>query len=73
MDLDKRTPLLLAASQNSWKSVVCLMDLGANLALRDSCRKNLMHIIVINGGPITDIIKNKEITVSKSISNGGLS
>ncbi|KAF2368431.1 Ankyrin repeat-containing domain [Trinorchestia longiramus] len=55
-DNENRTPLLLAASQRCWRSVEALLQLGADPGIRDNSSKNILHIIVMNGGSITDIV-----------------
>ena len=41
---NKWTPILLASSAGSLQSIVCLIDLGANLAFKDDNDYNLIHI-----------------------------
>ncbi|XP_047737830.1 transient receptor potential cation channel subfamily A member 1 [Hyalella azteca] len=54
-DCESRTPLLLAAGQRCWRSVEALLQLGADPGIRDNSCKNILHIIVMNGGSINDI------------------
>lgn len=46
LDIDKRTPLLLAAYKKSLKSLSVLMDAGADISSKDIHHRNLLHYLV---------------------------
>ncbi|GAB6022298.1 hypothetical protein CHUAL_006421 [Chamberlinius hualienensis] len=50
LDMQHRSPLLLAASRGGWKSVEVLMRLNADITIKDNCNRNVLHFIVMNGG-----------------------
>lgn len=50
MDKEKRSPLLLAALRGGWRTVHALIRLGANINIKDVNRRNVLHLVVINGG-----------------------
>ena len=50
LDKDCRTPLLLAAAKKSWKCVNILLERGANKSVRDMRNRNILHLIIKNGG-----------------------
>ncbi|XP_045509568.1 transient receptor potential cation channel subfamily A member 1 [Colias croceus] len=57
LDKERRSPLLLAASRCGWRTVHLLMELGANLELKDINMRNVLHLVVINGGRLEDFAK----------------
>ncbi|KAI5734628.1 hypothetical protein M8J77_008902 [Diaphorina citri] len=50
LDKEKRSPLLLAASRGGWKTVLTLVRNKANILLKDINRRNILHLLVLNGG-----------------------
>ncbi|CAK1554642.1 unnamed protein product [Leptosia nina] len=54
LDKERRSPLLLAASRGGWRTVHMLIRLGANLELRDINMRNVLHLVVMNGGRLED-------------------
>jgi hypothetical protein len=47
-----RSVLLLAGARAAWRSVSILIELGANVAEKDDCNRNILHHIVISGGKL---------------------
>ena len=64
VDSENRSPVMLAAAQKCWRCVEALLKLGADTAIRDNNSKNILHVIVLNGGSISDIIALKQAAVS---------
>lgn len=65
LDKEQRSPLLLAVSSSSWKTVRLLVRLGANIHLKDVNGRNVVHMIVLNGGPLHEFaeeVKSKTTT-----------
>lgn len=58
-DKEERTPLLLAASRSAWKTVGILISAGSRLDVVDGSQRNVLHLIVINGGLLTELSKNQ--------------
>lgn len=56
LDKEGRSPLLLAGARSAWKSVIALIGVGSNISLRDNCRRNLFHHIVLSGGSLDQFI-----------------
>lgn len=50
LDRERRSPLLLAASRGGWRTVHSLIRLGANMNLKDDNYRNVLHLVVMNGG-----------------------
>lgn len=48
---------MLAASRACWRSVHVLIKVGANIQLKDVTQRNLLHLIIINGGPCEEFAK----------------
>lgn len=63
VDMQHRSPLLLAASRGGWKSVEVLMRLDADITLKDACDRNVLHFIVMNGGRLEHFARD----LSKSL------
>lgn len=53
VDKEGRTVLLLAGARGSWRSVMVLIRLKANVICHDNCQRNILHHIVISGGNLT--------------------
>ncbi|XP_075228695.1 transient receptor potential cation channel A1 [Lycorma delicatula] len=54
LDKERRSPLLLAASRGGWRTVLALIHLKANIHLKDSNHRNILHLVVMNGGRLDD-------------------
>ena len=71
MDKERRSPLLLAASRSGWRTVLVLIRLGADIQLKDANHRNVLHLVVMNGGRLeefaAEVIKviffNKKIKI----------
>ncbi|XP_058032168.1 transient receptor potential cation channel subfamily A member 1 [Ahaetulla prasina] len=50
VDIEGRTPLLLATSCASWKTVNLLLSKGANVELKDLLGRNFLHLTVLQPG-----------------------
>ena len=65
LDKEHRTPLLLAASRAGWKTVYCLLRLGANICIKDACARNVLHLVIMNGGRLQEFAEEVSKTHSK--------
>lgn len=45
---------MLAASRSGWKTMKTLVQLGADIHLKDSNQRNILHMIVTRGGNIEE-------------------
>nr|XP_026500855.1 transient receptor potential cation channel subfamily A member 1 [Vanessa tameamea] len=54
LDKEMRSPLLLAASRAGWRTVQVLIRLGADVELKDVNNRNVLHLVVMNGGRLED-------------------
>ncbi|XP_055535400.1 transient receptor potential cation channel subfamily A member 1 isoform X2 [Wyeomyia smithii] len=54
LDKENRSPLLLSASRAGWRTVTILIRLGANISLKDINSRNVLHLVIINGGRLDD-------------------
>ncbi|XP_059479839.1 transient receptor potential cation channel subfamily A member 1 [Neocloeon triangulifer] len=54
VDKERRSPLLLAASKSGWRTVKTLTHFGANIHIKDSSLRNVLHLIVMNGGKLEE-------------------
>lgn len=54
LDKEKRSPLLLASSRGGWRTVHSLIRLGADIHLRDVNHRNVLHVVVMNGGRLEE-------------------
>uniref|UniRef100_A0A1I8PQU6 Transient receptor potential cation channel subfamily A member 1 n=1 Tax=Stomoxys calcitrans TaxID=35570 RepID=A0A1I8PQU6_STOCA len=68
LDKEHRSPLLLAASRSGWKTVHVLIRLGANISIKDACSRNVLHLVVMNGGRLQEFAEE----VSKKQSHAQL-
>ncbi|XP_069176074.1 transient receptor potential cation channel subfamily A member 1 [Procambarus clarkii] len=59
VDLEHRSPLLLAAAHGCWRSVDMLLTLSADPAIRDVTDKNLLHVVIMNGGSVSELLTLK--------------
>ncbi|XP_053683490.1 transient receptor potential cation channel subfamily A member 1 [Sabethes cyaneus] len=66
LDKENRSPLLLSASRGGWRTVMILIRLGANIALRDINSRNVLHLVIINGGRLDDFAKEVSCTQSET-------
>lgn len=57
LDKENRSPLLLAASRSGWHTVHTLTRLGANINLKDCNLRNILHLVIMNGGQLEDFAK----------------
>lgn len=54
LDQENRSPLLLAASRGGWRTAMVLIRLGANISLKDANCRNVIHLIITNGGHLDE-------------------
>ena len=54
LDKERRSPLLLASSRAGWRTVQTLIRLGANIHLKDVNSRNVLHLVVMNGGRLEE-------------------
>lgn len=64
LDKERRSPLLLASSRAGWRTVQTLIRLGANIHLKDVNTRNVLHLVVMNGGRLEEFA-DQVIKVSK--------
>lgn len=67
VDQEHRSALLLAAAHSGWRTVDVLLAHGADTSVRDVTAKNLLHIVIMNGGSLSDLLAldhAKEVSVS---------
>ncbi|XP_047477382.1 transient receptor potential cation channel subfamily A member 1-like [Penaeus chinensis] len=69
VDQEHRSPLLLAASRRGWRTVDALLAHGADPTIRDSHLKNLLHVVIMNGGSISDVLSLKQARDTLSTSS----
>ena len=60
VDQNHRTSLLLAASHGGWRTVDVLLAHGADPTIRDKCAKNLLHVVLMSGGSLNDVLSLKQ-------------
>lgn len=48
----------MAASRSGWETVKILVQLGANIHLKDANQRNILHLIVTKGGNIEEFAEN---------------
>lgn len=68
LDHEHRSPLLLAASRAAWKTVLSLIRLGAQITIKDINSRNVLHLVIINGGRLDEFARE----VSKTQYNSQL-
>lgn len=66
LDKEHRTPLLLAASRAGWRTVNILIRMGANIQLKDVNSRNVLHLVIMNGGRLEDFAEEVSKAQSKS-------
>ncbi|XP_058459841.1 transient receptor potential cation channel subfamily A member 1 isoform X2 [Malaya genurostris] len=62
LDKENRSPLLLSASRGGWRTVMVLIRLGADISLKDINSRNVLHLVIINGGRLDDFAKEVSCT-----------
>ncbi|XP_015672649.1 transient receptor potential cation channel subfamily A member 1 [Protobothrops mucrosquamatus] len=58
VDIEGRTPLLLATSRASWKIVNLLIAKGANIELKDHLGRTFLHLTVLHPGGLQHLTDN---------------
>lgn len=66
LDKEKRSPLLLAASRGGWRTVHLLIKLGSNINLKDVNHRNVLHLVIMNGGHLEEFASEVGKVQSKS-------
>lgn len=66
LDKEHRSPLLLAASRSGWKTVLCLIRLGARINMKDVNNRNILHFVIMNGGRLGEFAEEVGKTQSKA-------
>lgn len=64
LDKEHRSPLLLAASRAGWRTVHSLIRHGANINLKDIDLRNILHLVIMNGGRLEEFAT--EVTKAQS-------
>ncbi|CAH2985204.1 unnamed protein product [Chilo suppressalis] len=67
LDKERRSPLLLAASRAGWRTVHTLIRLGADIQLKDINSRNVLHLVVMNGGRLEDFAASCKDRCEKSL------
>ncbi|CAG5039511.1 unnamed protein product [Parnassius apollo] len=67
LDKERRSPLLLAASRAGWRTVHTLIRLGADIELKDINLRNILHLVVMNGGRLEEFAANCKNRCEKSL------
>ncbi|XP_028033887.1 transient receptor potential cation channel subfamily A member 1 [Bombyx mandarina] len=67
LDKERRSPLLLAASRAGWRTVHTLIRLGADIQLKDINSRNVLHLVVMNGGRLEDFAASCKDHCEKSL------
>ncbi|KAJ6640634.1 Transient receptor potential cation channel subfamily A member 1, partial [Pseudolycoriella hygida] len=67
LDKERRSPLLLAASRGGWKTVHLLIRLGANISIKDVNSRNVLHLVIMNGGRLDEFADEVSKAQSKSL------
>ena len=63
-DAQHRTPLLLAAIRGGSATISILLHHGADITIKDSMKRNVLHFIVAHGGKLTSVLKTiSEVTL----------
>ncbi|XP_039201373.1 transient receptor potential cation channel subfamily A member 1 [Crotalus tigris] len=65
VDIEGRTPLILATSRASWKIVNLLISKGANIQLKDHLGRSFLHLTVLHPGGLQHL--NEEFLKMKHI------
>ncbi|CAB3226223.1 unnamed protein product [Arctia plantaginis] len=67
LDKERRSPMLLAASRAGWRTVDTLIRLGADIELKDINSRNVLHLVVMNGGRLEDFAATCKDRCEKSL------
>lgn len=67
LDKESRSPLLLAASRGGWKTVHVIIRLGGNIGIKDCNHRNVLHLVIMNGGRLDDFAEEVTKAQSKSV------
>lgn len=62
LDHEHRSPLLLAASRGAWKTVLTLIRLGAEISIKDINLRNVLHLVIMNGGRLDEFAREVSLT-----------
>ncbi|XP_026747288.1 transient receptor potential cation channel subfamily A member 1 isoform X3 [Trichoplusia ni] len=62
LDKERRSPLLLAASRAGWRTVHTLIRLSADIELKDINSRNVLHLVVMNGGRLEEFAATCKLT-----------
>lgn len=57
LDREHRSALLLAASRGAWKTVWSLIRLGAQITIKDVNARNVLHLVIMNGGRLDEFAR----------------
>lgn len=57
LDHERRSPLLLGASRGAWKTVLSLIRLGAQISIKDVNSRNVLHLVIMNGGRLDEFAR----------------
>lgn len=57
LDHEWRSPLLLGASRGAWKTVLSLIRLGAQISIKDVNSRNVLHLVIMNGGRLDEFAR----------------
>ncbi|KAG7157059.1 Transient receptor potential cation channel subfamily A member 1-like 9, partial [Homarus americanus] len=61
VDQEHRSPMLLAAAHGGWRSVDVLLANNADPSIRDLTDKNLLHVVIMNGGSLSDLLALNQV------------
>lgn len=64
LDKESRSPLLLAASRSGWRTVTSLIRLGADIQVKDSSKRNVLHLVVMYGGRLDEFAHEITMVIS---------
>ncbi|VVC86120.1 unnamed protein product [Leptidea sinapis] len=67
LDKERRSPLLLAASRGAWRTLYTLIQLGADVELKDINTRNVLHLVVMNGGRLEEFAEQCKDHCEKSL------
>lgn len=65
LDKERRSPLLLSASRAGWRTVNALIRAGANINLKDMNSRNVLHLVIMNGGRLNEFAEEVQKAQSK--------
>lgn len=67
LDKESRSPLLLAATRAGWKTVHIMIRLGANISIKDVNHRNVLHLVIMNGGRLDEFAAEVSKAQSKML------